>query len=104
MIMSGRPSQPHWSLFYLLMPLAGGLLWLIARDSAPVIVRRMLDIGVLLLIWGLFELWRTRNASALEHEPFDVGARRRFYHDEGGFVAQNDLSDSNVIQVELSHR
>lgn len=57
--------RPRWWLLYLALPLGGILFWLIesAHPSDP--VRRALQIGVVLLVFGYVDWWRRANALAL---------------------------------------
>jgi hypothetical protein len=68
--MFNQKRGPRWGILYLLVPLAAGLFWLEMRAPFSETGHRAADIGIVLLIFGLVELWLRANRLALISEDY----------------------------------
>ncbi len=68
--MTNNHSRPRWGILYLVLPLAGGLLWLIHRARPAGTARTLLDLGALLVVFVFVEIWERANDAALLRQPF----------------------------------
>jgi hypothetical protein len=66
--MSTNVRRPCWWVMYLAVPLGAGLFWLEARAPLSVGWHRAAQVGVVLVVFGVVELWRMCNIAALIHE------------------------------------
>jgi hypothetical protein len=66
--MSTAVRRPRWWILYLAMPLGAGLFWLEARAPLFGGWHRAAQVGVVLVVFGVVELWRICNVAALIHE------------------------------------
>ncbi len=71
--------QPLWWLLYLSLPLAALLFWLIARATLAAGVRRGLEIGAILIVFGYVEIWHMANRVALLYHPLGVRPGQPLY-------------------------
>ena len=63
--MSSKPIRPKWWLLYLIFPLLIALLSLDIRLQLSTLGHQVIQIGIILLIYGLVHAWLKANARAL---------------------------------------
>ncbi len=68
--MTKNHARPRWGILYLVLPLAGGLLWLIHRARPAGTARSLLDIGALVVVFVFVEIWERANYAAMLRQPF----------------------------------
>ena len=112
--MSGKnDARPRWGLLYLVLPLAALLFWLIDRAHPSDVMRRLVQIGAVLLVFGYVDVWRVANAASLLHQSVEdrqgeplYGAREASAGNETGTAAAagpyEDLFAAPVRVVEPS--
>jgi hypothetical protein len=61
---------PRWGLLYMIVPLAAGLFWLEMKTPLSETEHRAADVGIVLLIFGLVELWLRANRLAFFREDY----------------------------------
>jgi hypothetical protein len=66
--MSTSVRRPCWWVMYLAVPLGAGLFWLEARVPLSLGWHRAVQVGVVLVVFGVVELWRICNIAAVIHE------------------------------------
>jgi hypothetical protein len=66
--MSNDVRRPRWWLLYVAVPLGAALFWLEARAPLSEGWHRTVQVGVVLVVFGMVELWRICNVAALIHE------------------------------------
>jgi hypothetical protein len=60
--------RPKWGILYLVLPLAGGLFWLEMKVPLSEVGHRAAQVGIVLLTFGLVELWLRANRLAMLSE------------------------------------
>jgi hypothetical protein len=63
--------KPRWWLLYLTLPLMIGLFVLEGRLTEPDIVHRILELGIVIVCFGLMAVWVRANEDALIIEGFE---------------------------------
>ena len=66
--MFNQKRGPRWGLLYMIVPLAAGLFWLEMKTPLSETEHRAADIGIVLLIFGLVEIWLRANRLAMLSE------------------------------------
>jgi hypothetical protein len=66
-----RKLKPNWWLLYLTVPLMIGLLILEGRLSSPPLVHQIMELGIVVVSFGLMAVWVQANAGALQEEATD---------------------------------
>jgi hypothetical protein len=66
--MASKSKGPRWGWLYLVLPFAGGLLWLEHQAPMPVPLHQVTLIFIVLLVFGLIALWSQQNADMLERQ------------------------------------
>jgi len=62
--------RPKWGILYLILPLAGGLFWLEMKVPLSEVGHRAAQVGIVLLTFGLVELWLRTNRFAFLDEDY----------------------------------
>ena len=83
--MKKSPKKPNAWVLFSILPFMAALLWLDGDLRIPVAVHQILEIGIVLLAFGLMALWVHANQAALIEE--DAGRRLRVQFDEGDSFA-----------------
>ncbi len=73
--------RPRWGWLYLVLPLAVILFWLAERAHTSITVHRLLEVGVMLVVWAYVEIWQRLNLTALLHHPFFHSGAVPFYRE-----------------------
>jgi hypothetical protein len=66
--MFNQKRGPKWGILYLVLPLAAGLFWLQMQATLPETGHQVAEVGVVLLTYGLVELWLRANRLAILNE------------------------------------
>jgi hypothetical protein len=66
--MFNQKRGPRWGILYMIVPLAAGLFWLEMKTPLSETEHRAADVGIVLLIFGLVELWLRANRPAMLSE------------------------------------
>lgn len=62
--------RPKWRILYLILPLSGGLFWLEMKAPLSEVGHRAAQVGIVLLTFGLVELWLRTNRLAFLNEDY----------------------------------
>jgi hypothetical protein len=88
--MFGKISRPKWWLLYLLLPVLVGLFVIESKASISDADHRVVEVGIVLLVFGLFELWLRANDANLRAQQWRAQqgheTRRVVYTAQGQFV------------------
>jgi hypothetical protein len=68
--MFNQKRGPRWGILYMIVPLAAGLFWLEMKAPFSETGHRAVDVGIVLLIFGLVELWLRTNRLAFLREDY----------------------------------
>ncbi len=68
--MFNQKRRPRWGLLYVIVPLAAGLFWLEIKAPWPKAEHRAAEVGIVLLVFGLVELWLRANWLAILNEDY----------------------------------
>ncbi|HSN77500.1 MAG TPA: hypothetical protein VL334_20705 [Anaerolineae bacterium] len=89
--MFGKISQPKWWLLYLLLPVLVGLFVIESKASISDAGHRVVGVGIVLLVFGLIELWLRANDANLRAQQWRAQqwheTRRVVYTAQGQFVS-----------------
>ena len=88
--MFGKISRPKWWLLYLLLPVLVGLLVIEIRIPISEMGHRVVEVGIVLLVFGLIELWLRANDANIRAGQWRAAqgrqTRRVIYTAQGQFV------------------
>jgi hypothetical protein len=91
--MFGKISQPKWWLLYLLLLVLVGLFVIESKASISNAGHRVVEVGIVLLVFSLIELWLRANDAKLRAEEWRAArgheTRRVIYTAQGQFVSGN---------------
>ena len=73
--MLNQKPGPRWGLLYMIVPLSAGLFWLEMKVPLSETQHRAADVVIVLLIFGLVELWLRANRLAFLNK--DYGRQQR---------------------------
>lgn len=76
-----KPVRAQWWILNLLMVAAMGLLFFEARLSVGVTIHRLIEFGIVLLLYSLISLWLQANSQGILFEDQDQqsGSTRKLY-------------------------
>jgi hypothetical protein len=74
--MFNQERRPRWGILYMALPLAAGLFWLQMQAPLPEVGHRAAEVGVVLLTFGLVELWLRANRLAILNEDYRNHGKR----------------------------
>ena len=66
-----KRQNPRWWLLYLTMPLMIGLLVLEGRLPEPPVVHQIMEMGIVIVCFGLMAVWVHANEGARVNEEFE---------------------------------
>lgn len=66
--MFNQERGPKWGILYMVLPLSAGLFWLQMQAPWPEAGHRVAEVGIVLLTFGLVELWLRANRLAILNE------------------------------------
>ena len=104
--MFGKISRPKWWLLFLLLPVLVELF--VVDYKAPIsdAGHRVLEVGIVLLVFGLIELWLRANDANIRAEQWRAAqgreTRRVIYTSQGQFVSRNRAA-AHPSPVALPH-
>ncbi len=75
--MFGKISRPKWWLLFLLLPVLVGLFVIDTKAPISDAGHRVLEVGIVLLVFGLIELWLRANDANIRAGAVARGARTR---------------------------
>jgi hypothetical protein len=88
--MFSKISRPKWWLLYLLLPVLVGLLVIESKASISDAGHRVVEVGIVLLVFGLIELWLRGNDANIRAAQWRAAqgreTRRVIYTSQGQFV------------------
>ena len=94
--MFSKISRPKWWLLYLLLPVLVGLLAIESKASISDAGHRVVEVGIVVLIFGLIELWLRVNNANIRAEQWRATQgreyRRVIYTSQGQFVSVNRVA------------
>ena len=89
--MFSKVSRPKWWLLYLLLPVLVGLFVIEHKASVSNVGRRVVEVGIVLLVFGLIELWLRANDANIRAAQWRAAqgreTRRVIYTAQGQFVS-----------------
>ena len=74
--MFGKISRPKWWLLYLLLPVLVGLLVIETRLPISEVGHRVVEVGIVVLVFGLIELWLRANDANIRAEQWRAAQGR----------------------------
>ena len=105
--MSTIQRKPSWWLLLGLLPLTIGLLWLDSRAALPPWGHQTAEVGIVLFVGGLAELWVRLNAGALmwdEVRRARSAAPYMIYLREPPPLAEDEIGIESVRDADRPHR
>ena len=91
--MFSKISRPRWWLLYLLLPVLVGLLVIEIKIPISEVGHRIVEVGIVVLIFGLIELWLRGNDANIRAGQWRAAqgrpTRRVIYTSQGQFVSSN---------------
>ncbi len=104
--MFGKISRPNWWLLYLLLPVLVGLLVIETKVPISEVGHRVVEVGIVLLVFGLIELWLRTNNTRIQAEQWRAAqgreTRRVIYTSLGQFASGNRTA-AHPTSVALPH-